>query len=113
MFAFDSLGQIGYIGYPEGMPSISKLEFERLCAGIAEDREIIIKHNPIGTDNEVLLWMLLNCLSSYLSLSDQEMPCFTDRPDVTTYREAILFVLRGRAEGGFEPGTYIDKLLKK
>jgi hypothetical protein len=95
------------------MSSITEREFERICTGIANDRDAIIKHNPLGTDAEILLWMLLNCLNSYLSLSEQEMPCFTGRPDEQTYREAISFVLSGRTEGGFDPEPYIDKLIKE
>jgi hypothetical protein len=93
------------------MGKISEREFERVCGGIVDDRESIIRHNPIGTREEVVLWMLLSCLNSYLSLSEQEMPCFTGRPDAKTYREAILFVLRGRTEGGFDPEPYIDNLV--
>ena len=93
------------------MITISKSEFERICAGIAADKNSIIEHNPIGTDNEVLLWMLLNCLNSYLSLSDNEAPCFKGIPDEGTYRDAILFVLKNRSEGGFDPRPIIDNLL--
>lgn len=93
------------------MGKISEIEFERLCRGIAEDRESIIRHNPIGTGDEILLWMLLSCLNSYLSLSEREMPCFTGRPDAKTYRDAILFVVRGRAVGHFDPEPHIDKLV--
>jgi hypothetical protein len=95
------------------MNKISERQFERICTGIAEDRDTIINHNPLGTDAEILLWMLLNCLNSYLSLSEKEMPCFTARPDAKTYREAISFVLRDRTEGGFDPEPYIDKLVKE
>ena len=37
------------------MTSISEAEFARICHGICEDRESIIKHNPIGTREEILL----------------------------------------------------------
>jgi hypothetical protein len=112
MFVFDSLGLAsGSAVLLWAMGKISEQEFERLCAGIAEDRETIIRHNPIGTDAEILLWMLLNCLNSFLSLSEQETPCFTGRPDERTYRDAVLFVLRGRTEGVFDPEPYIDKLV--
>ena len=80
---------------------ISESEFERIVRGIVEDRETIIKHNPLGTREEILLWMLLACLASYLSLTDLESPCFTGKPDAATYREAILFVLRERKDGDF------------
>lgn len=80
---------------------ISESEFARIVRGIVEDRETIIKHNPIGTREEILLWMLLACLASYLSLTDLESPCFTGKPDAATYRQAILFVLRERKDGDF------------
>ena len=93
------------------MTKITRDEFERICAGIAEDRESIIRHNPIGTDSEILLWMLLSCINVYLSLHENEMPCFQDVPDESTYREAILFVLRGRCEDDFDPEPIIDNLI--
>ncbi|HMJ08792.1 MAG TPA: hypothetical protein VK468_07285 [Pyrinomonadaceae bacterium] len=91
---------------------MSESEFERICKGILTDRETIIKHNPIGTRGEILLWMLLNCLSSYLSLTDMETPCFTGIPDAETYAEAIRFVLRNRKTGHFDEDTYITQLLQ-
>jgi hypothetical protein len=89
------------------MTGITEVEFARICSGIAEDRESIIKHNPIGKDEEVLLWMLLSCLVSYLDLTDVETPCFTGKPDAKTYRDAIVFVLKERRVGDFEPGKYL------
>ena len=94
------------------MNTITKTEFERICDGIAADRESIIRHNPIGTDKEVLLWMLLSCLNSYLSLREKEMPCFKGVPDERTYRDAIYYILKNRAEDGFDPGPIIDNLVK-
>ena len=91
---------------------ISRQELERICDGIKADRDSIIKHNPVGRDNEVLLWMLLSCLNSYLSLNENETPCFNGVPDENTYRQAILFVLRGRTDGGFDPGPIIDNLVE-
>ena len=70
--------------------TITETEFAHICDGINEDRESIIKHNPIGPPDEILLWMLLSCLISYMNLSDLEMPCFTGKPDADTYRNAIL-----------------------
>ncbi len=94
------------------MGRISEGEFERICRGLAEDRESIIRHNPVGNENETLLWMLLSCLNSYLSLTEQEAPCFTSRPTEATYREAVSYVLRGRMVNTFDPRPYIDKLLE-
>lgn len=92
------------------MTKISEREFARICEGIYEDREIIRKHNPIGTPDEILLWMLLSCLVSYLNLTDIETPCFTGKPDAETYREAILFILKARKEPDFEADSYLKKL---
>ena len=93
------------------MACINETRFAEICDGIAQDRSLIIKHNPVGTDEEVLLWMLLSCLVTYLSLSDQETPCFTGSPDAKTYRDAILFVLADRTENGFDPQPHIDRML--
>jgi len=91
------------------MATISQAEFERIVDGIFEDRELIIKHNPIGTRAEILLWMLLSCLVSYLSLSDSETPCFTGRPDAETYSEAICFIVR-KWGAGFDVEPSLAKL---
>ncbi len=92
------------------MTKISESEFGRICAGLSDDRISIYKHNPIGTEEETLHWMLLSCLISYLSVPENEMPCFTGVPDVETYRQAILFILHNRKEGGFDARVYLDKL---
>ena len=94
------------------MATISKTELERICSDISDDRDWIIRHNPIGSDNEVLLWMLLSCLNSYLSLSDNETPCFNGVPDEQTYRDAILFILKHRTQDDFDPTPIIDNLVK-
>ena len=78
--------------------------------GIVEDREAIVRHNPIGSEEETLVWMLMSCLVSYLSLDDSQTPCFTGKPDADTYREAIRFILRPRRSGDFDPEPYLDKL---
>ena len=92
------------------MTTISEAEFARIVSGIVKDRESIIKHNPIGTNEEVLLWMLLNSLASYLNLSDLETPCFNGKPDVRTYLEAIEFVMRDRRSDDFDIDHYLSQL---
>lgn len=94
------------------MTKISEKEFARLCEGIHQDRELICRHNPIGTAEETLLWMLLCCLISYLSLSEIETPCFTGKPDAATYRNAILFVLENRKADDFSAEIYLNKMLE-
>ena len=95
------------------MTKISEAEFARICKGIHEDRESIIKHNPLGTNEEILLWMLLSCLVSYLNLSEIETPCFNGMPDAKTYRDAILFVLRDRKVSDFDPAKYLNLVYEK
>ncbi len=92
------------------MSKISEQEFARLCEGIREDGEAICRHNPIGTREETLLWMLVGCLISYLSLSEIETPCFTGAPDAETYRKAVNFILKDRKLEDFENEKYLNQL---
>jgi hypothetical protein len=90
--------------------TINETEFHRIVEGIRDDRDIIIRHNPIGTPDETLLWMLMSCLVSFLSLSDAETPCFTGRPDAGTYKEAIRFIIRDHSKPEFDPDPTLVKL---
>ena len=99
-------------GLIESMTLISEVEFVRICDGIKNDADIIVKHNPIGSREEILLWMLLSCLVSYLNLTDVETPCFPGKPTAETYRNAVLFVLQNRLETVFDPAPYVDGLAK-
>ena len=94
------------------MTRITEAEFKRICDGIYEDRTSIIKHNPLGTREEILLWMLLSCLISYLSLPEIETPCFTGSPDAETYRKAVLFVLKERKSDDFDAEPVIARLIR-
>ncbi|MFL6468813.1 MAG: hypothetical protein ACJ72Z_12715 [Pyrinomonadaceae bacterium] len=93
------------------MTKISEAEFGRICEGIRTDREAIVKHNPMGTEREILLWMLLGVLVSFLNLTEMETPCFTSIPDEKTYRDAVIFVLKGRMETIFDPNEYINRAI--
>ena len=92
------------------MTTITEAEFARIVDGIHNDRASIIKHNPLGTDEEILLWMLLGCLVSYLDLSEVETPCFNGKPDAKTYRDAIEFVLTKRRATNFDINKYASRL---
>lgn len=92
------------------MTTITEAEFARIVDGIVEDRESIIKHNPIGTEEEILLWMLLSCLNAYLDLTETETPCFSGKPDAATYRKAIVFVVQNRKSGSFDIENILDRL---
>lgn len=93
------------------MIKISEAEFAKICNGIYEDREIIIKHNPLGSDEEILLWMLLSILISYLSLDEKEIPCFPNSTNLETYRQAILFIVQDRKTEDFDSEKYLSKFL--
>lgn len=93
------------------MAVISEDEFEELCRGIREDRDSIIKHNPLGTEDEILLWMLLSCLTSYLSLEEIETPCFNGKPDAAQYINAIEHIVLPRRIGQFDVRKHIDAML--
>jgi hypothetical protein len=93
------------------MIKISEAEFARICNGISEDSESICKHNPLGDRVEILLWMLMSCLISYLSLTAVETPCFPGVPTAETYRKAILFVLQDRKIDEFDVEKYLEDLL--
>jgi hypothetical protein len=95
------------------MTKISEGEFARICAGIDEDRETIYRHNPMGTEEETLLWMLLSVLMSYLSLKEIETPCFSGVPTAETYREAIRFVVKNRMKDNFDVEKYLNQLTTK
>jgi hypothetical protein len=91
------------------MTWITEAELERLVGGIVADRDVIVRNNPIGTPEEILLWMLLGCLVSYLDLAEMETPCFSGVPTAETYREAIEFVIKIRRSGDFEAAPYLDR----
>ncbi len=95
------------------MDSITEQRFSKICREIRDDRDIIIKHNPIGTPEETLLWMLLGCLVAYFSLTDSDTPCFTGIPNADTYHDAINFILRDRRDGDFNAEKYIGEMLSK
>jgi len=94
------------------MAQITEPEFRRLVDGIIADRDSIIRHNPVGSPDEILLWMLLNSLVVYLSLSEMETPCFTGRPDASVYRDSIQFVLSNRMAKQFDVSGLLDKLTR-
>ncbi len=96
------------------MTKISEKEFAKISRGIYKDREIICKHNPIGeTQDEILLWMLMSCLHSYLSLTEIETPCINGRPTAKVYYDAILYILKDRKTEDFDAERYLEELVKK
>jgi len=101
---------VSFICLNISVTKISEPEFRRIVDGIYQDSESIIRHNPLGTPEEILLWMLLSSLVVYLNLNELETPCFTGRPDAVTYRNAIEFILRDRKTAAFDEKPLLDKL---
>lgn len=95
------------------------VDFKEMLAELFQIRRIIAQRVRadvtlvIGSEEETLLWMLLSCLLSYLSVSDLETPCFTGIPTAETYRQAILFVLKDRKTEDFDAEKYLDLLKAK
>lgn len=95
------------------MTTISEAEFAKICRGIYDDQDSIVRYNPIGSRPDILLWMLLSCLVTYLSLSETETPCFPGSPNADTYREAIHYILQRRCAAPFDADVYMDRLISE
>lgn len=93
------------------MTTISEAEFTQICENIYLDREQIYQFNPNVSHEEVLLWMLLSCLINYLNLLEAETPCFPGAPNAEVYRQAILYVLKGRTKPVFKPTKYLQEMI--
>lgn len=92
------------------MGKLSEKEFVKIVDGVVEDRDSIIKHNPIGSDEEILLWMLMSCLINYLGLEGNQIPCFPGTPTAETYRQAICFIIAESCDEKFDVGAELRKL---
>jgi hypothetical protein len=93
------------------MSRLKRSEFLRIAEGIRRDREAIIKHNPMGSDEEVLLWMLMSCLINYLGLEGDEVPCFPGPTNSETYKKAIMFIVANTCEEEIEFENVFEGLI--
>ena len=94
------------------MTKISEAEFIKICENLNSEKDVIYKHNPIGTKEETILWMLMSILISYLNLDEKEIPCFPNQTNIETYRNAILFIMKDRKSENFEVENYLKKLFE-
>lgn len=93
------------------MSTISEQEFKRLCDDIYEDRFLIYTYHPnAGSRREALLWMTLGCLVSLLSVPLLEQPSAYGGASADPYGDAIMEVLNGRMEPGFDPQVHLREL---
>ncbi|HEV7842437.1 MAG TPA: hypothetical protein VGO69_02010, partial [Pyrinomonadaceae bacterium] len=93
--------------------TISVGEFERLCDEIYRDRFEIYDFNPNVTKREAVLWMLLGCLISLLSVTDAELQSFVDSSSRDPYGESLCKLLGERAAPPFDPQPFVEELSKK
>ncbi|HEX8494322.1 MAG TPA: hypothetical protein VF658_15845 [Pyrinomonadaceae bacterium] len=95
------------------LPAISEAEFVKLCNDIYADRYQIYKFNPNASRREALLWMLLGCLISLLSLSDSDQQSVYEPSSLDPYARAICEILQNRMRPPFDPRAHLAELSKK
>lgn len=95
------------------LPAISEAEFVRLCQDVYADRYQIYQFNPGAGRRGALLWMLLGCLMSLLSIPDTEHPSPYDNGSSEPYVDAICEILQNRMRTPFDPRTHLAELSKK
>jgi hypothetical protein len=94
--------------------TISEDEFRRLCEDIYRDRSTIYGFRPDARRGEALLWMLLGCLISLLSLSDAELQTLlADASGADPYNDAVCALLQARARPGFDCRPHVERLRQR
>jgi hypothetical protein len=93
--------------------TISEEEFGRLCDEVYRDRLEIYDFNPNVTKREAVLWMLLGCLISLLSVTDAELQSLLDSSGQDPYGESICTLLSARAAPPFDPQPFVEELSKR
>ncbi len=95
------------------MTTISEMEFKRLCDDIYADHRQVYAFNPNVSRREALLWMLLGCLVSLLSIPILEQPSVYGGASSDPYGDAVREVLKDHMEPAFDPGIYLLELSEK
>ena len=93
--------------------TISGEEFERLCDEVYRDRFEIYGFNPAASRTDALLWMLLGCLISLLSVGDEELEALAASSGSGDYGDVIRELLQTRAAQPFDAGPYLEQLSKR
>jgi hypothetical protein len=93
---------------------ISEAEFKKLCEDIYADRFLIYTYHPnAGSHREALLWMMLGCLVSLLSVPVLEQPSVYGGTSADPYGDAVIELLSGRMEPGFDPRVHLLELSRR
>ena len=95
------------------MSTISEQEFRKLCDDIYADRQQVYAFNPNVSRREALLWMLLGCLVSLLSIPILEQPSVYGGSSSDPYGDAVCEVLKDHMEAAFDPKTYLLELSER
>lgn len=90
------------------METISEEELRRISDEIYRDRFAIYDFNPNAGRKDAVLWMLLGCLISRLSVTDEEL-----RSVEGSYEEAITKLLRERTAPRLDARSVVDELVKR
>lgn len=93
--------------------TISEERFRALCDEVYRDRLEIHGFYATASRSEALLWMLLGCLISLLSVDESELATASDSSGEYFYLEAICALLERRAEPRFNPRPYLEELSRK
>lgn len=95
------------------MTTISEKDFKKLCEDIYADRFQIYEFNPNVSRREALLWMLLGCLVSLLSIPILEQPSVYGGSSADPYGDAIREVVIAHTQPNFDPSDYLLELSRK
>ena len=93
--------------------AISEAEFVKLCEDVYADRYQIYEFNPSSGRRDALLWMLLGCLMSLLSIPDAQQHSSNEDSSSDPYADAICEILQNRMRPPFNPRAYLAELSKK
>ncbi|MDX6692772.1 MAG: hypothetical protein QOF02_375 [Blastocatellia bacterium] len=95
------------------MSFITEQEFIKLCDELYADRHQLYAFNPNIARREAVLWMLLGCLLSLLSIPDAEQSGLLNGASADPYAAAVSELLRTRMRPPFEPQVHLAELSKK
>lgn len=93
--------------------TISEDEFKRVCEEIYRDRLEIYSFRPGTSRSEAILWMLLGCLISLLSITDAELQALANSSSADPYGDAVCNLMQARAEPHFDARPIVEELLKR
>ncbi|MGB9181131.1 MAG: hypothetical protein WCB68_18000 [Pyrinomonadaceae bacterium] len=95
------------------MDTISEQAFRKLCEDVYTDRHLVYSYHPNVSRREALMWMLLGCLVSLLSVPAHEQPDVYVEASEDPYGDEICEIVQGRAQTPFNPRPYLEELTKR